>query len=149
MVERVPCIHLDDTARSMKRLADSICLVKLIVLHNDPADDFHMDEHQVVQVGHQFKDGVTFMVLSMPHLLNKMARENNCKFVTQGHFDGALKLIQLVQQGFYIARLRNEQHGYALQSSLHQHCQSESKTFLKWSSSLEWQCYLCRFVCNV
>jgi hypothetical protein len=31
---------------------------------NDPADEFHMDEHQVVQVGYQFKDGVTFMTVT-------------------------------------------------------------------------------------
>jgi hypothetical protein len=59
IAERVPCIDLDDTEGSMKRLADSICLIKLIAQHNYPADDFHMDEHQTVQVGHQikFKDG--------------------------------------------------------------------------------------------
>ena len=75
----------------MKRLAESICNIKLIARHNDPANDFHMDEHQVVQVGHQFKDGVTFMVLSTPHLLNNMARADNRKFARQGHwrFDGA------------------------------------------------------------
>ncbi len=89
MAERVPCIDLDGTERSMNRLADSSCLIKLIAWHNDPAEDFHKDEHQVVQVGHQFKDGVTFMVLSMQHLLNNMAIGDNCNFETQGHFDGA------------------------------------------------------------
>ncbi len=66
MAERVPCIDIDDTEGSMNRLADSICLIKLIVRHNDPANGFHMDEHahQVVQVGHQFKDGVAFMTLT-------------------------------------------------------------------------------------
>jgi hypothetical protein len=59
MVERVPGIVLDGTEGSMNRLADSICLIKLIPRHNDPADDF---SHQVVQVGHQFKDGVTFVL---------------------------------------------------------------------------------------
>jgi hypothetical protein len=49
IAQRVPDIHLHDTEGSMKRLADSICLIKLIALHNYPADDFHMDEHQVVQ----------------------------------------------------------------------------------------------------
>jgi hypothetical protein len=89
MAKRVPGIDIYDTAGSMKRLADSICLIKLIARHNDPADDFHMDEHQVVQVGHQFKDGVTFMTVTTPHLLNNMARGDNCNFETQGHFDGA------------------------------------------------------------
>jgi hypothetical protein len=73
----------------MNRLADSICLIKLIARHNDPADDFQMDEHQVVQLGHQFKDGVTFMTLTTQQLLNNMAREDNCSFETQRLFDGA------------------------------------------------------------
>ncbi len=86
MAERVPGIALDGTEGSMNGLAYSIYLIKLIVRHNAPVDDFHMDEHQVVQVGHQFKDGVTFMVISKQHLLNNMARGDNCSFETQGHF---------------------------------------------------------------
>jgi hypothetical protein len=77
MAEWVPGNHLDDTEGAMNRLADSICLIKLLARHNDPADEFHMDEHQVVQVGHQFKDGVIFMVLTTPHLLNNLARADN------------------------------------------------------------------------
>jgi hypothetical protein len=67
MAERVPGIDLDGTEGSMNRLAGSICLIKQIALHKDPADNSHMDEHQVVQVGHKFKDGVTFVVLSTQH----------------------------------------------------------------------------------
>jgi hypothetical protein len=52
MAERVLGIVLDGTEGSMNRLAVSICLIKLIAQHKDPADDFHMEEHQVVQVGH-------------------------------------------------------------------------------------------------
>jgi hypothetical protein len=89
MVERVPGIDLDNTEGAMNRLADFICLIKLLARHNDPADDFHMDEHQAVQVGHQFKDGVTFMTLTTPHLLNNLASAENCKFQIQGHIDGA------------------------------------------------------------
>ncbi len=89
IAERVPGIDLDCTEGSMNRLADSICLIKLIARHKDPANSFHMDEHQVVQVGHQFKESVTFMVLSTQHLLNNMARGDNCNFELQGHFDGA------------------------------------------------------------
>jgi hypothetical protein len=74
----------------MNRLAESICLNKLIAGHNDPVDDFHMDEHQVVQVAHQFKDGVTFMTLTSQHWLNNMACADNCG--TQGQFDGAFNL---------------------------------------------------------
>ncbi len=39
--------------------------------------------------GHQFKDGVTFMCLTMPHFLSNLARAENCGFQKQGHFDGA------------------------------------------------------------
>ncbi len=60
-------IDIDSTEGCMNRLAESICLNKLIAGHNDPVDDFHMDEHQVVQVAHQFKDGVTFMTLTSQH----------------------------------------------------------------------------------
>jgi hypothetical protein len=89
MAERVPGIDLDTTEGAMNRLAESISLEKLLARHNDPADDFHMDEHQVVQVGYQFKHGVTFMCMTTPHLLNNLARADNCKFEVQGHFDGA------------------------------------------------------------
>ncbi len=47
MEERIACIDIDDTEGAMNRPGDSMCLIKLIVRHNDPADNFHMDEHQV------------------------------------------------------------------------------------------------------
>jgi hypothetical protein len=61
MAERVPCIGIDGTEGNMNSLAESSCLVKLLAKHNNPADGFHIDEHQVVQVSHQFKHGGTFM----------------------------------------------------------------------------------------
>ncbi len=76
----------------MNELAESISLVKLLERHNDPADPFHMDEHQTVCVGHQFKDGVTFMCLTTPHLINNMVRSENCGCQKTGHFDGAFNL---------------------------------------------------------
>ncbi len=57
--------------------------------HNDPDDDFQMDDHQVVCIGHQIKHGVTFMTLLTQHFLNNLARADNCCFQTKGHFDGA------------------------------------------------------------
>jgi hypothetical protein len=110
MAERVPSTDLDGTEGSMNCLADSICLIKPIALHSDPADDFHMDVHQVVQVGHQFKDGVTIMTFTSQHLLNNMARGDNCSFETQGHFDRAFNWC-------------NKDFGCAFQSCLHQHWQ--------------------------
>ncbi len=87
--DRVPCITLDGSEGSMNRLADSISLVKLLKRHNDPADSYHMDEHEVVCVGHQFGDGVLFMSLTTPHLLLNMVRAKNCGWQAQGHFDAA------------------------------------------------------------
>jgi hypothetical protein len=91
MAERVPGINHLNFEGAMNRLADSISLVKLLARHNDPADEFHMDEHQVVQVGYQFKDGVTFLTVTTPHLLNNLARADNCKFEVQGHIDSWAK----------------------------------------------------------
>ena len=88
MLERVPEVD-DDTEGSMNRLAESMSLAALIARHNDPQDPYHLDEHEPVCVGHQFADGVTFMTLTTPHLLNNMARAVNCGWQKQGHFDGA------------------------------------------------------------
>ena len=79
----VPGITLDGSEGSMNRLADSISLVKLLKRHNDPADSYHMDKHEVVCVGHQFSDGVRFMSLTTPHLLLNMARAKNCGWQAQ------------------------------------------------------------------
>jgi hypothetical protein len=77
MEDRVPGIGIDGTDGCMNRLHESLCLETLIARHNDPDDEFHMDEHQVVCVGHQFKHGVTFMTLTTLHSLNNMARADN------------------------------------------------------------------------
>ncbi len=119
MAEKVPGIGIHGTEGCMNSLiAESICLVKLLANHNDAADDFHMDEHQVVQFGYQFKHGVTFMTLTTQHLLNNTARSDNCDFGTQGHFDGAFNWCS---KDFCFDFLQNEQHGCALQPCLHQH----------------------------
>ena len=73
----------------MNRLAESLSLAKFIERHNDPYDSFHLKEHQQVCLGHQFEKSVTCMCLSTPHLLNNMARAENCGLQKQGHFDGA------------------------------------------------------------
>ncbi len=75
---------------TLNRLADSICLIKLLARYSDPADEFHMDEHQVVQVCHQFNDDVKFMTVTTPHVLNNLARVDNCKFqIYRGEGAGA------------------------------------------------------------
>jgi hypothetical protein len=87
--ETVPGIKLDGSEGSMNELADSLSLEKLLARHNDPNDSFHMDEHQVICVGHQFSDGVRFATFSTQSMLNNMARAKNCKWQAQGHTDGA------------------------------------------------------------
>jgi hypothetical protein len=89
MAERIPGQMLDDTEGSMTKLAKSLSLKTLIKRHNDPADSYHMDAHQVVCLGFQFKDGVRFMVLSTPHFIVNMARSIQCGWQIQGHWDGA------------------------------------------------------------
>ena len=89
MSARVGGIDLDGSEGAMNQLAESLSLVKFLEKHNDPDDPFHMSEHQPVCVGHQFKNGVTFMTVTTCHLLGNMARAVNAGSQTQGHFDGA------------------------------------------------------------
>ena len=130
MAERIPAIDLDNTEGAMNRLADSICLVKLLARHNDPADEFHMDEHQVVQVGHQFKDGVTYMTVTTQHLLNNLARADNCKFEAQGHIDGAFGWCNrdFALLGFGVNSMGDHYNPVSISI-----INSESKTSLEWS----------------
>jgi hypothetical protein len=89
MERRIGGIDLDGSEGAMNKLAESLSLVKLLEKHNDPDDPFHMNEHQPVCVGHQFKDGITFACITTCHCLNNMARAVNCGSQTQGHMDGA------------------------------------------------------------
>ena len=67
MTECVPGIKLDGSEGSMSQLAESLSLVKFLERHSDPANSFHMTEHQVVCLGHQFSECVSFMCLSTQH----------------------------------------------------------------------------------
>ena len=89
MSARVPGIKLDGSEGSMNQLAESLSLVKFLERHNDPADPFHMSAHQVVSVGHQFSNGVSFLCATTPYLLGNMARAVNCGCQKQGHTDAA------------------------------------------------------------
>ncbi len=73
----------------MNVLAESISLVKLLARHNELADSYHMDEHEVVCVGHQFSKGVRFMSPTTQHFLLNMARAKNCGWQAQGRFVAA------------------------------------------------------------
>jgi hypothetical protein len=89
-----------------------------------------MDEHQVVQVGHQFKDGVTFMTVTKPHLLNNMAREDNYKFQPQGHIDGAFNWCS---RDFALLAFGMNSLGAHYNPVSISIVNSESKTSLEWS----------------
>ena len=85
MHERLPGLNVDDTEGSMNSLAESLSLARLIARHNDPNDEYHLDAHEPVCVGHQFGAGVTFMTLTTQHLLSNMGRAVNCGGQKQGH----------------------------------------------------------------
>ena len=118
MSSRVGGIDLDGTEGAMNQLAESLSLVKLLERHNDPNDPFHMDEHQPVCVGHQFKDGITFYCLTTCHLMNNMARAVNSGGADARSYGRG---IQLVQEGFRSHRFWHEQHGTSLQPCIRQH----------------------------
>ena len=89
MRDRIDGAEIDGSEGSMNQLADSLSLLRFIEWHNDPSVNFHLDEHQVVSCGHQFKDGVRFLNLTTPHLLMNLARAENCGWQKQLHMDGA------------------------------------------------------------
>jgi hypothetical protein len=89
MAARIPGINLDGTEGTMVRFAQSLSLNRHIKKHNNPDDPYHMDEHQTFCLGHQFKDGITFMCLSTPHMLLNFAHMTNCGWQKQIDLDGA------------------------------------------------------------
>ena len=89
MAARIPGQSIDGSEGSMTKLAKSLSLKTALKRHNDPEDEYHMDAHQVVCLGFQFKDGVTLMCLSTPYLIVNMGRWIHCGWQTFGHFDGA------------------------------------------------------------
>ena len=62
-------IRLDKTNGKMTELGEKLDLTMLIARHNDPQDEYHLNLHEVVCIGNQWKDGVTFMALTTPGLL--------------------------------------------------------------------------------
>jgi hypothetical protein len=105
MAARIPGINLDDAEGAMVRLAQSLSLSRHIKKHNDPADPYHLNEHQTFCLGYQFKDCVTFMCLSTTH----MRRLSTTHISIQLRANGKLRVaetnssgwcIQLVRKGF-------------------------------------------------
>ena len=123
MAERVPGQKIDGSEGAMTKLAMALSLKTAIERHNDPNDDYHMDAHQVVCCGYQFKDGVRLMVLSTPSLIANMARAIECGWhCIMADCRPLGRRVRLVQQGLRPACLRLEQDGRALQSSHHYDC---------------------------
>ena len=76
-------VQLDKSNGAMTRLASELDLAALIARHNDPEDDYHLDLHQVVCIGSQWNNGVTFMEVTATNLLfyssrNFTARARPC-----------------------------------------------------------------------
>ena len=89
MSDRMDGVEIDGSEGSMVQLAESLSLKRFIERHNDPDDPFHLDAHQTVCVGYQFKNGIRFMTVTTPHMLNNLPRGENCGWQTQMHFDAA------------------------------------------------------------
>ena len=89
MAGRVDGVDIDGSEGSMVQLAESLSLKRFIERHNDRDDPFHLDEHQTVCVGYQFKNGVCYMTITTPHMLNNLARGENCGWQKQLHVDAA------------------------------------------------------------
>ena len=77
----------------MNQRAKSLRLVKFIDCHNDPTDPYHLTEHPVVSVGHQFNNGVRFLCLTTQHLLGNMVITVKCGSQKQGHTDAAINFV--------------------------------------------------------
>jgi hypothetical protein len=81
-----------------------------------------MDEHQTFCLDYPFKDGITFMCLSTPHMLLNFTRMTNCGWQKQIHLDGAfnfcVKDFGLVGIGYNL-----EQDGLPLQPEIAQNSQ--------------------------
>ena len=82
-------IELDGSEGAMIQLAVSMSFSRLIALYNDIHDRFHLDEHQPICLGYQFKKNVRHMCLSTASMLINGARSVNSKGQIYLHKDGA------------------------------------------------------------
>jgi hypothetical protein len=82
-------IDLDGSEGAMIQFAESISLSRLIARHNDIHDRFHLDEHQPLCLGYQFKKNVRHLCLSSASMLTNGARGINSKWQIFLHSDGA------------------------------------------------------------
>jgi hypothetical protein len=91
-------VQLDTSNGAMTQLGDRMALEKLIARHNDPDDDYHLNLHQVVCIGNQWKKGVTFMEVSTPHFLFNAGRAMQTGWELQVQADGSFDFCQTEEQ---------------------------------------------------
>jgi hypothetical protein len=84
-------VQLNDCSGPMARLAEILDLKLLIVRHNDPNDDYHVELHKVVCIGSQWKDCVTFIELSTAHFLFHTGSANMRGWDLQVQVDGSFE----------------------------------------------------------
>ena len=82
-------VQLDKSNGAMTRLASELDLAALIARHNDPEDDYHLDLHQVVCIGSQWNNGVTFMEVTTVNLLFNVGRAMQTGWELQVQADGS------------------------------------------------------------
>ena len=58
----------------MTAFPDKIDLLRALERHNDPNDPYHLDMHEVVSLGAQFKGGVKFATFTTAHQLMNIGR---------------------------------------------------------------------------
>ena len=73
----------------MAKLGAKFDLAHLIAKHNDEGDYFHFDLHTIICIGSQWKGGVTFTELIMPHLMFHLGRAIQCEWELQIQLDGS------------------------------------------------------------
>ena len=67
-------IRLDTTNGKMTQLAEKLDFAALIARHNDLKDEYHLNPHEVVCIGSQWNDGVTFCALTTPDMIKNVGR---------------------------------------------------------------------------
>jgi hypothetical protein len=67
-------VKVDGTNGKMTEFADKIDLMKALERHNDPNDLYHLDMHEVVSLGTQFKGGMKFATFTTAHQLMNISR---------------------------------------------------------------------------
>lgn len=125
MMDSVPSgMKIDRSEGAMIKLAESMSLRKLIERHNNVHDPFHLDEHQTLCLGYQFKINVWYMCVSTASMFCNLARGINTEWQIYLHGDAGFNWCKKETGLFALGpRLRCQQHGQALQSSVNQHDQ--------------------------